>query len=339
MRYALLALALILCWPAAAFEIEAERNWGPPDAARRMQVLSTTDIDIVTPVIEAFLASRPDMQLRYVMASSREVYRAVADESEAFDLVMSSAMDLQMKLANDGFAAQWSSDAVARLPDWARWRDRLFGFALEPVVLLVSRKGLGALPVPRSRRGLLDLIRDNPDRFDGRIGTYDPRLSGVGYLFATQDARQTDTFWRMAEVMGRLNTRLYCCSVDMIGDLEAGRLTLAYNVVGSYAAARLGGHADILVVEPEDYTVALLRSALIPVNAANPDLGGALIDFLLGETAQALQAQTAGLAPGTGARLPPHLRPIRLDTGLLFHLDRIKRDAFLREWDGAMNQP
>lgn len=339
MRYILFALALTLSAPAAAFEVEEERIWGDPASVTRLDVLSTTDIDIVAPVIDAFLADRPDIALRYVMASSQEIYRAIADEGAQFDLVMSSAMDLQMKLANDGLARAHLSSMVAQLPDWARWRDRLFGYTLEPVVLLVSRPALGGLPVPRSRRALLELIRDHPDRFDGRVGTYDPRLSGVGYMFATQDARQTDTFWRMAEVMGRLNTQLYCCSVDMIDDLESGRLAIAYNVVGSYAATRLTGHPDILMVEPEDYTIALLRTALIPTTAQRPDLGAGLLDFLLGDVAQALMGPIPTLAPGARSALPPHMRPIRLDTGLLVHLDRIKRTAFLREWDGAMVQP
>lgn len=337
----LAALALPAARPATAFEVEAVRAWGPEAAARRLRVLSTTDIEIVAPVIEAFVAASPGTAVDYVMASSQEVFRAIADEGAPFDLVMSSAMDLQMKLANDGFAAPHASAATAALPGWARWRDRLFGFTLEPVVLLVSRRGLGGLDLPRSRRALVDLMRDHPDRFDGRIATYDPRASGVGYLFATQDARQTDTFWRLAEVMGRLNARLYCCSGDMIDDLETGDMVLAYNVVGSYAATRLAASGDIAIVEPEDFTVALLRTALIPHNAPAPDLGAALIDFLLGERAQTLMSAAAGLSPGTrpAAAPGPHIRPIRLDTGLLVHLDRIKRDAFLREWDAAMIQP
>jgi iron(III) transport system substrate-binding protein len=340
MRHILFAFALILTAPAVtAFEVEEERIWGDPASALRLDVLSTTDIDIVAPVIDAFLADRPEIALRYVMASSQEIYRAIADEGAQFDLVLSSAMDLQMKLANDGWAAPYASASSARLPDWARWRDRLFGYTLEPVVLLVSRAGLGDLPVPRSRRALLELMRDHPDRFDSRVGTYDPRLSGVGYLFATQDARQTETFWRMAEVMGRLNTRLYCCSVDMIDDLESGALAIAYNVVGSYAATRLTGHPDILMVEPEDYTIALLRTALIPTTAQRPDLGAALLDFLLGDTAQTLMGPIPTVTPRARSALPPHMRPIRLDTGLLVHLDRIKRTGFLREWDGAMVQP
>lgn len=321
-----------------AFDIEDDRVFGTGRGAE-IAVLSTTDTEIFAPLIEAFLARNPSLRLRYVVASSQEVYRAIHDEGAAFDLVISSAMDLQMKLANDGFAAGYASDAVAALPGWARWRDRLFGFALEPVVLLASRRAMAGLEMPRSRRDLIDLLRANPARFNGRIATYDPHVSGAGYLFATQDARQTDAFWRLAEVMGRLNARLYCCSGDMIDDLESGKLALAYNVVGSYALTRLPDAPDIEVIEPEDFTVALLRTAFVPKGAEQGELGGALLDFMLGAQGRALIDGVAELPPLDQTALAPHLRPIRLDPGLLVYLDQIKRHNFLAEWDAAMTQP
>ena len=93
-------------------------------------------------MIAAFQALNPDLAVRYTVANSHEVHIALRDEGMAFDLVISSAMDLQMKLANDGFAAAHTSDAVLGLPAWARWQDRLFAFAQEPVVLIASRSGL-----------------------------------------------------------------------------------------------------------------------------------------------------------------------------------------------------
>jgi iron(III) transport system substrate-binding protein len=339
MRQLILAGALGLCALAAqAFEIEDDRLFGT-GTGTEISVLSTTDTEIFAPLIAAFLAQRPSLRLRYVVASSQEVYRAIHDEGQAFDLVISSAMDLQMKLANDGFAAGFSSDVVSGLPGWTRWRDRLFGFALEPVVLLASRRAMTGLDMPRTRRDLIDLLRANPERFNGRIATYDPHVSGAGYLFATQDARQTDAFWRLAEVMGRLNARLYCCSGDMIDDLESGKLALAYNVVGSYALTRLPSAPDIEVIEPEDFTVALLRTAFVPVAAAHGDLGGALLDFMLGPQGRPLIDGVAALPPLDQTALAPHLRPIRLDPGLLVYLDRLKRQNFLGEWDAAMTQP
>ncbi len=326
--------------PAAAFEIEGERLFAGAAATAEVQVLSTTDTDIATPLIEAFLITRPDLSVRYVMASSREVFAAIADEGAAFDLVISSAMDLQMKLANDGFAAAHVSDAASALPQWARWRDRLFGFALEPVVTVVSRRGLDGLPIPQTRRDLIALLRENPDRFAGRIATYDPRISGAGYLFAAEDARQSDAFWRLAEVMGRLETRLYCCSVDMIEDLAAGDILIAYNVVGSYAATHAPAIPDAGVIELQDFTSALLRTALIPRSAQRPELGAALLDWLIGPEGQRLSRGPSAFPPldQTSLELSAHIRPIRLDPGLLVGLDRMTRASFLREWDAAMTQ-
>lgn len=336
-----LTAALLLASAAAAFEVEHEQLFEGASPRAELVILSTTDIDIATPLVTAFLATRPDLSLRYIMASTQEVFRAVADEGAAVDLVISSAMDLQMKLANDGLAAAHASDAAMALPSWARWRDRLFGFALEPVVTVVSRKGLEGLPIPETRRDLIALLRENPERFEGRIATYDPHISGAGYLFATQDARQTDAFWRLAEVMGRLDARLYCCSVEMIEDLAAGDILVAYNVVGSYAATHARTIPDAAVIELQDFSLALLRSALIPVTASRPDLGAAFLDFLIGPEGQRISRGDTAFPPLTeGAiELSAHIRPIRLDPGLLVPLDRLTRRNFLREWDAALTQP
>lgn len=341
LRPLLLAALMLSGAPAQGFEIEAERLFQGSAPVAEVRLLSTTDSDIAAPLIEAFLQTRPDLSVRYVMASSREVYAAIADEGAPFDLVISSAMDLQMKLANDGFARPHSSDAALALPDWARWRDLLFGFALEPVVTVVSLSGFQGLPIPQTRHDLIALLRENPDRFTGRIGTYDPHESGAGYLFATEDARQTDAFWRLAEVMGRLNARLFCCSGEMIDELRAGRLAIAYNVVASYAARYTPDDPDLVRLALEDYTLAIIRSALVPANAGNPEGATDLLSYLLSPPAQQHFAESSGTAlmPGAGQPPQPHLRPIRLDAGLLVYDDQLRRAGLLSEWNAAMVQP
>jgi iron(III) transport system substrate-binding protein len=141
--------------------------------------------------------------------------------------------------------------------------------------------------------------------------------------------------------MGRLDARLYCCSVDMIEDLAAGEIFIAYNVVGSYAATRAPGIPDAGVIELQDFTLALLRTALIPTNAPRPELGAALLDYMLSPPGQALaKGPTTFPTLGLGAiELSAHIRPIRLDPGLLVGLDRMTRATFLREWDAALKQP
>ena len=336
MRHIVTAVGLSI-WASAmaAFEIEEETVFD--GGAALLSILSTTDTEAFAPLITAFQQANPDVTLRYTVANSQEVYAALR-ENAAFDLAISSAMDLQLKLANDGYAESHGSAETAALPPWARWRDQLFAFAQEPVVIIAG-KGAFVGQAPRTRAELIDQLRDNPDRFMGRIGTYDPVRSGAGYLFATQDARQSDTSWRLAEVMGGLDPQLFTASGDMIAGVQSGELSLAYNVLGSYATARLqSGQAE--VIELVDFTHVLLRTALIPKTAERADLGADFLDFLLSAQGQRLIEDETGLPRINEAALAagPHLRPIRLDPGLLVFVDPLMRQQFLNEWNAAVVQ-
>ncbi len=339
LRVAIVLIAAVLGAQAAAFEVEDRLRLDGATTRATVMVLSTTDVGTARPLLDAFLRARPDLSVDYTVASANEIHRAISDEGAAFDLVISSAMDLQMKLANDGLAAPHLR--TAPLPDWAHWRDLVFGFALEPVVIVASETAFAGHPVPRTRRDLIAVLREEAGRFRGRIGTYDLAASGAGYLFATQDAGLGNAFWRLAEVIGRLDARLYCCSGGMIDDLTSGDLLLAYNVVGSYAYTEAARAPGLLVIEPEDFTLALVRTAVIPKTAPRPDLGAALLEFHLSAAGQAVLGDLPGVIPieRAGRGLPPSIRAIRLDPGLLVNLDRMRRASFLGDWAAAMTQP
>ena len=324
-----------------AFEREDERLFAVDNSRSELRILSNTDLDYFEPLILAYQKRNPNVSVLYTVASSKELFTAINDEQAEYDVVISSAMDLQMKLVNDGLAQPYDSDVADDMPEWARWRNLLFAFTQEPAVLLVSRTGMRGLKLPENRQELITLLRDHPDHFKGRVGTYDLRTSGAGYLFATQDSRQSDMFWRLAEVMGALNPRLYCCSSAMIDDLKAGEIVLAYNVVGSYASAVLDDDSDGLIAPLTDYTHFMLRTALIPVAAQRPELGGLFIDFLIDAQGRRLINDVAGLPPIDSEALAgsQHFRPITLGPGLLVYLDKIKRGQFLKEWADAMVQP
>jgi iron(III) transport system substrate-binding protein len=336
MRHYFIAAGLSV-WAAFAQAYEIEEETVFEGGTAELSILSTTDTEAFLPLITQFQAANPDVTLRYTVANSQQVFAAMLEEV-AFDLVVSSAMDLQLKLANDGYGLGHVSDETAALPSWARWRDQLFAFAQEPVVIIASKAAFGGQP-PRTRTELIDILRDDPTGYVGRIGTYDPTRSGAGYLFATQDARQSDTSWRLAEVVGGLQPKLFTTSGDMIAGVQSGELALAYNVVGSYASSRLEG-GDAVVIEPQDFTHVLLRTALIPRTAERADLGAAFLDFLLSENGQRMIEDETGLPRINEAALAagPHLRPIRLDPGLLVFVDPLMRQQFLNEWTAAVVQ-
>lgn len=172
------------------------------------------------------------------------------------------------------------------------------------------------------------------------LGTYDVRVSGAGYLFATQDSRNSDSYWRLTEVMGRLNARLYRSSGDMIRDVASGQLALAYNVVGSYAQSRLSDNPGIRIILFDDYVNVMLRTALIPKNATNPEQSGLMIDFLSTLSLRPDLTKLTSLPPIDSVQLLENsaARPIRLGPGLLVFLDKLKKENFLKNWGNSIEQ-
>ncbi len=321
---------------AGAFEIEDFVRFGPADSEKVLRVISTADIGFFEPMIVSYLSTKPDVAIEYTVASSTELQRAIVEEGQAFDMAISSAMDLQTKLANDGWAQRHVSDETEALPNWAVWNDMLFAFTQEPAATVVSKSAFGDLPIPENRQDLINLMRQYPDLFRNKVGTYDVRQSGLGYLFATQDTRASETYWRLTEVMGGLGVRLYCCSSDMIDAVKSGELLIAYNVLGSYAINR-DDSDDFAIVLPSDFTTVMLRTALIPDNAPSPVLSGQFIDHMVetshGNTAQPLINPALNLS-----QIEPSLNRIRIGPGLLVFLDQFKKRAFLSEWESAILQ-
>ncbi len=341
MRFLGLAFGLILAAfnTAAALEIEEHRLF-PGTGDRVLRILSTTDLGLFEPYILSFHAVRPDISVDYTVVSSSDLSRAIRDGAQ-FDLVISSAMDLQLQLANDGFARPYRSDAVKDLPDWARWRDLIFAFTLEPAVVVVNSERLAGLELPQTRQELIALLRDNPDRFAGAVGTYDVRESGLGYLFATQDDRASDAYWRLNEVMGRLGPQLYCCSSQMIDDVGAGRLALAYNVLGSYADERLAADAGgrMQILQMQDFTTVMLRTVMVPATTRDLEAAGAMIDVLVSLGMRELPGKWP--LPSLSQARPfgsSGFGPIRLGPALMVYLDPLNRRSFLTEWENAMEQ-
>ncbi|QXT40658.1 ABC transporter substrate-binding protein [Gymnodinialimonas ceratoperidinii] len=339
-RLCLAAFASLLMAQALAaqdFEIEDRRVY-PGTGTAVLRILSTADLVVFEPFLARFQADNPEVGIDYVVASSAEVNRAIRGGA-AFDLVLSSAMDLQFALANDGYARTRTSGATVALPGWAKWNDQLFAFTAESAVIVINDRAFEGLPLPRTRAELVTLLRDNSERFGGRLGTYDPSVSGLGYLFATQEARSSDAYWRLTEVMGRLGTQLYCCSGQMIDAVANGELALAYNVLGSYAAQRITRVEGVSILPLEDFVNVMLRTALIPVSATEVEAAGAMLDALLLE----------GMGQSTATPVLPPLQtrgdtdgspfgPIRLGPALMVYLDRLNRESFLAEWDAAMEQ-
>jgi two-component system sensor histidine kinase TctE len=342
-------LSLVLPGPALAVEPVVY----PAPAGERQVLLidAATDQTLMEPLILDFQRIAPTVTVAYSDYPTRDLYERTASGRTAADLVISSASDLQVKLINDGFSQPYESTATLSLPDWAKWRDEAFGFTVEPAVIVYNRDLVPEAEVPRSRNDLIRLIRDNGARYNRRVATYDAATSGIGYLFATQDSVLFSQYWQLMVTLGAAQARLACCTGEILEMIERGEVLIAYNMLGSYARARMSAGARIGIVLPEDYTLVMSRVAIIPAGSRRADLAGSFIDYLLSERGQeiiASQSALFALAPDIRGELAAGTEtavtagpvvPITLSPALLVFLDKYKRESFLRQWHLAFGTP
>src|SRR5688572_31963128 len=264
----LVLLVTVLAQPAPAQDVLTETRvtqfgaW-QDTASASLTIDGSTDTEVFAPILEAFAKRVPDVAIRYREITTNELYQLAESgcggNAPAADLVVSSSIDQQVKLANDGCAQPNHSTQVQALPAWAKWRDEVVGLTYEPAVIVYNRDLVPAEQVPHSRFDLIDLLRPADNPFVGRIATYDIERSGVGYMFAFVDAQQATTFGRLIEAFGRNKVVATCCSAEIIDEVASGRFLFAYNMLGSYALARAAEDRRIGVVAPTDYTL-ILRS-------------------------------------------------------------------------------
>ena len=332
MRNFIILILILITSSLSANEWEDKKVFSNGKNTNSLRILSSTDTSFFAPIIKSFLNKYPDVKIEYFVTGTASLDEIFRKSPEQYDLIISSAMDLQLKLVNDGYAKKINQ---IEHPNWAKWRQSLFAFTIEPAAIVLNKKAFKNIAIPQTRQDLIKELRSRPTFFRNKIGTYDVRKSGLGYLFATQDARTSETFWRLMEVMGGLGTKLYCCSGDMIDDLVSGKIAVAYNVLGSYAEARKKESDEIEIILPADFPTNMMRTALVSNSSSRVKTSETFIRHLLNTQAEKNNDKAHSLPP---LFLKPGQQTIILEPALMTYLDKLKRKTFIKEWERAIIQ-
>ncbi len=327
---------------------------GPATANDQLQVYGSTDAWLVEPVFQAFADQRPNLAISYTELSTLDLNARVVSESQAgrtADLVWSSAMGLQIKLVNDGFTQRVLLERQDALPDWAHWRQEAFALSLEPVVTVYHKPDFAEVnSLPTNRFALADTLKARTDLL-GRVATYDIERSGLGYLLIASDDRRSPATWPLIDALAAAQARLQSSSSAMIRAVADGRLALAYNVLGSYAAVVADEKEALGILYPQDYTLVISRLAVVPREAQRPDLSVELLNFLLSGAGQALLTQRSHFLPVVGSNgqsseillkslaKRTNWEPIRVGPALLSYLDQSKKESLIRQWRKTLQGP
>ena len=186
------------------------------------------------------------------------------------DLVWSSAMDLQVKLINDGFAQGYASPEKPALPPVSVWKNMGFGVTAEPIGIVYNKRLVPPAQVPRTHAALETWLRKNARALTGRVTTFDPARSNVGYLYLSEDLAITRDTRSLLEAIAATKPVLSRTSEPMLRGVAEGRQAIAYNVIGSYALERARTDLRIGVAFLQDYTIVTSRIAFIAREAAHP---------------------------------------------------------------------
>ncbi|MGB3288161.1 MAG: extracellular solute-binding protein [Burkholderiaceae bacterium] len=310
-----------------------------------LTVAGPTDTPAFSALADGFQQSHPDIALVYLEIGSRQVYdQAAAGKLTQVDVLISSAVDLQVRLANDGHALRHESNYTRQLPSWAIWRSEVFGFTFEPIVMVYNPRRFTPATAPHSRPALLRLLDQEGASLHGRIGTYDITASSLGHLLANQDEMISSNFWGLTNEFGQVGVQLESNTRSILDKVENGELDLGYNVLGSYALARQAKGHKLGIVIPDDYLLVLSRAALIMRHTAHPELAGVFIDWLLSPAGQSVVDKQAALGaimtkhsakgyPADPSALSPSMvQPIALNPALLVGLDQQRYNRFLQNW-------
>ena len=354
---AILRLVLVLslvatAGTAAPFPATAPSVVADAEKEGKIVIYSSTDTVSAAPLLKDFAALYPKLTVEYNDMNSTELYNRFISEAAAGsgsgDFLWSSAMDLQMKLANDGYAAEYDSPEAKGLPSWAVWKDQAFGTTYEPVVFIYNKRLLKPEEVPHSHAELVKLLKSNPERYKDKLTSYDPERAGVGFLFITQDASVDPNFKETAQAYGSVGVKLYPSTGAMMEKVLSGEHLLGFNIIGSYAILKQKKDPSLGIVYPSDYTLVMSRIALVPKAAKHPNAGKVFLDYLLSARGQKIIADQSLLfsirsdvegttsAAGLAKELGQSLKPIPVGPSLLTYLDQSKRLEFLKEWQQAL---
>jgi iron(III) transport system substrate-binding protein len=341
-------------WSPQAGAAESSPTVAAAQKEGKLVIYSSTDSASVEPLLQDFKSLYSFLQVEYNDLNTQELYNRFIAETAAgtgtADLLWSSAMDLQIQLANKGNALTYVSPEISGLPKWAVWQNQAYGTTFEPSSIAYNKRLLPADAVPQSHTDLLRLPKEKPDLFKEKIATYDPEKTGTGFLLANQDAKVFPQFWDMIKVFAGSGAKTYSSTGAMLEKVGSGEHYLAYNIIGSYVILRQKKDPSLGLVLPKDYTLVMSRVAFISKAARSPNAAKLFLDYILSKRGQTVMSEKSLVyslrsdvpgnvtAAGLTKELGKALKPIEVNTDILSSLEQNKRLEFMKQWQAAMKR-
>lgn len=266
-------------------------------AEKKLVIYGSTDKSSAQYLLDDFKSLYPFINVEYnelgTGALNSRFTAEVAANQPTADILWSSAMDLQLKLVEDGLAQPHKTTEGRGLPTWANFKDQAYAVTLEPMVLVYNKRLVKPEDVPTTRAAFAKLVEAKGAALNGKIISFDPVQSGFGYTVLSNDANHIDGFWPLIKTLRKVNLTSYSSSGVQLEKINAGEHLYDYGISGAYVLDRQRKLKDLGFTYFQDGTTAFSRVIVIPKAARNPNSAKLFLDYLLSTRGQTLAATRA----------------------------------------------
>src|SRR5260221_3454989 len=259
--------------------IAAEKKEG------KVVIYSALDTKAAQPLVKDFSALYPDSKVEYNDMNSSEIYNRfiaeVASGQGSADVVWSSAMDLQVKLVDEGNAATYVSPETPKLPKWAVYKNQAWGTTYEPTIFIYNKRLVTGAEIPTDHASFVKILNANVEKFKGKVTAFDIEKSGVGFMFVVQDQKYFSGMKDLVKAFGATNYKIYSSTGNMLEKVSSGEHLLGYNIIGSYPLVRAEKEPHPGLLVPQGYNLVPSPGTFITQTAEEPEAAQVWTEFNL----------------------------------------------------------
>ncbi|MFC5803080.1 ABC transporter substrate-binding protein [Streptomyces formicae] len=275
--------------PAASVDVGKASAVTPVDAAtlarakKQGSVLLYTSADEqqMRPVIEAFEAKYPELDLRVLSMDDKQTFQRYATETatgvRTADVVMPVDAVGMLNFVDKGNVVDYTDPNVKNLPSYARLAPGVVAMSEDPIIAVYNSALIPEDKQPKDVTSLAELS----DSLKGKVATThigNPISFGAvaGYL-----GKHGEAGWKNIERLGP-NSGVESGNGNLMQKLAQGQYQAAYFVSGTVRALITGDAAKILdYAYLTDGTPLLPRAVAVTRKATSPDAAKVFVNFML----------------------------------------------------------
>ncbi|GAY26100.1 iron ABC transporter substrate-binding protein [Desulfurococcaceae archaeon AG1] len=266
------------------------------DAARKegkLVIYSTLDRPSAEPLLSAFKAKYPFIDIQYVELGTIALYNRYVSEKAAgaptADILWSAAPDLQYLLVLNGSAQPYRITIYDRIPEDAKYKDLAYVSSYTLVAPIYNTEKIPKDLAPKSFADLLKLLTQRKDLFPSRsIAAFNIEASAFGLVFTYyQYKAEPELIRNIMSAAGSIGVVLQPSTGPQIEMVKTGQALISLSLIANYAFREAKTDPRVGAFIPNDLAVLVPRVMFITKEAANPNAAKLFLEFVFSEEGQA----------------------------------------------------